>query len=116
CTMEGDPGLLRTSMQVETAGEQRNSLKVAAYIGPLRRSMNLFAREENGNRRAEKLVVAGILPIARGLVVPRHIDRPIEQFADRKAPRPIGFGQRLGIDRVVGALAFGQFGCHSWRQ
>src|SRR6185503_10206584 len=100
-------------MQAEAAGEQRNSLKVAADIGPLRRSMYFFARKKNGNRSAEKLVVPGILAIARGLVVARYIDRPIEQFADRKTPRPIGFAQRLGINRVVGALAFRQLSCHS---
>src|SRR5262249_31577140 len=56
-------------------------------------------------RRAKKLMVARILPVARGLVLTRYLDRVIEQFADRETPCPV----RLGIDCIIGALTFRQF-------
>src|SRR5262249_48775834 len=53
----------------------------------------------------QKIDVARTLPVARGLVLTRYLDRVIEQFADRETPCPA----RLGIDCIIGALTFRQF-------
>ena len=73
------------------ARQERDRLQVAADVGQLRRPMRFLAGEEQHRRRAEKLVIARILFVARQLVLARDRDRLIEQFADIEAPRAVGF-------------------------
>src|SRR5262249_36016387 len=107
------PPLLRKIIKAISARHQGYGLKIAADVGPLRRTMSYFAGKEQGNRRVEKPIVARILSVARRLVFARHIYRLVQQFADREAPRPIWLRQGLGVDRIVRALAFRKFSCHT---
>src|ERR1051325_2792477 len=97
------------------ACQQGNRLQVSSNVGPLRWTMRLFPCEEQRNRRSEELIVASILFVAARLVFTRDADRLIEQFTDLEAPRLVRLAKRLGINRVVGALAFRQLCRHPWR-
>src|SRR6476659_3347130 len=92
--VEGDPGLLRAGVQAVAARQQADSLQIAADVGPLRRPVRLFAREEQRDRRAEELVIARVLPVTRRLVLARYIDGLVKQLADLETPRLVGLAQR----------------------
>lgn len=103
------PRLLRAGVQPVVAGEQHHCLQIATDIGPLRDAERRLRRDKEPDRRAEELVVAGILPVAAGLVGARDADRLIQHLADLERAGAIGFDHRIGIDAIVAALAFRQF-------
>src|SRR5580658_7161554 len=96
--LPGDPGLLRAGMQAVAAGEHHDGLDEAAEIGPLRRQHGAVDSEKQADRRAKKLEILGVLPIAAGTILTRDADCAVKLLADGEAAGAVGL---LEIGRKI---------------
>ena len=98
------PGFLRAGGEAAFLREQHDRLHEHAQMRPLRRPEALRDREEQADRRAEQVEIAGELGEARGPVPARDADRRVELLARGEAAAPPRLAERGRIDREQGPL------------
>jgi hypothetical protein len=102
--VDESPGLLRAGGEAALLREQHEGLHEHAEMRPLRRPEAPGDREEEADRRAEQIVIAGELGEAGGPVLARNADRRVELLARDEAAAPPGLAERGRIDREQGPL------------
>src|SRR6266545_2908208 len=75
------PGFLRACVETVTAREIRQSMDVAAEIGPLSRAKLALDGDEQADRRVEELEIALVLREPPLGVVARDLQRAVELHA-----------------------------------